>query len=222
MKQVFYIIALLLAFFFSDSDSNNAYGQNMAQEHYNPWKGAEKTGEYYMERCKKCNIWITGYSVYELENHKEWHMSAKHPNLSPDENTDSSNPDENSSSTGSSGSSSESSSGNNYSNEVSLVKLFKVASAMQAIGICSYNQFLNDLNMYGIYENDGSVNASEIVGFIKWKYNARSNIDLNFAINNNYSFIIFTRPFSGEYYDVYTNRNYEYIDYYVCDYYIVF
>ena len=72
------------------------------------------------------------------------------------------------------------------------------------------------------FNNGGSVKASEMVGFIKWQYATRSDISLDNAINNYHNFIIFTRPYSGEYYNVYTNRNYKYVDSYVCDYYIVF
>lgn len=222
MKQIFYIIALFLAFFFSDSDCNIAYGQNMAQEHYAPWPEADKTNEYYMKRCEKCHNWITGYSEYELENNMEKHMSARHPDLSSDNNTGTSDPDDNSGSTGSSGSSSGSSSENNYSNKASLVDVTDVASAMQEIGICSYKQFIHNCEMYGLSNNGGSVKASEMVDFIKWRYNIKSNISITSAIYNNHPFIMFIRPYSGEYYNVYTNKDYNYINSFVCDYYVVF
>lgn len=222
MKQIFYIIALLLAFSFSDFGSNLAFGQNMAQEHYVPWTEADKTGEYYMERCEKCKIWITGYSKYELKHNMEKHMYARHPVLSPDDNKGATDPDDNSGTGGSSGSSHDSSSENNYSAKVSLVHVNDVAYALQRIEVCGYKQFICDCEMYGLSNNGGSVKASEMVGFIKWHYATRSDISLDNAINNQQNFIIFTRPYSGEYYDVYTNRNYIYVDSYICDYYIVF
>lgn len=218
MKQIFYIIALFLAFFFSNSDCNIAYGQNMAQESYIPWPEADKTGEYYMERCDTCDIWITGYTKDELRRAWDRHISARHPNIPQNKNTDTFDTGDNSGTTGSSGSSSE----NNYSNKASLVYVTDVASAMQEIGVCSYNQFIHDCEMYGIAKKYGSVKASEMVGFIKWHYSTRSDISLNTAINNNYIFIIFTRPYSGEYYNVYTNHNYILSSSYACDYYIVF
>lgn len=222
MKQIFYIIALLLAFSFSDFGSNLAFGQNMAQEHYVPWTEADKTGEYDMKRCEKCGKWITGKSEYELENNMEKHMSAIHPNLSPDDNKGTTDPDDNSGTGGSSGSSHDSFSKNNYSAKASLVHVNDVAYALQEIGVCDYRQFIHDCEMYGLSNNNGSVKASEMVGFIKWQYATRSDISLDNAINNYHNFIIFTRPYSGEYYNVYTNRNYKYVDSYVCDYYIVF
>lgn len=222
MKQIFYIIALLLAFSFSDFGSNLAFGQNMAQEHYVPWTEADKTGKYYMERCEKCNNWITGYSEDELKNNMKKHMYAKHPNLSPDDNKGATDPDDNSGTGGSSGSSHDSSSENNYSAKASLVHVNDVAYALQKIGVCGYKQFICDCEMYGLSNNGGSVKASEMVGFIKWHYATRSDISLDNAINNYQKFIMFTRPYSGEYYDVYTNRNYICVGSYICDYYIVF
>ena len=202
MKQIFYIIALLLAFSFSDFGSNLAFGQNMAQEHYVPWTEADKTGEYYMERCEKCKIWITGYSKYELKHNMEKHMYARHPVLSPGDNKGATDPDDNSGTGGSSGSSHDSSSENNYSAKVSLVHVNDVAYALQRIEVCGYKQFICDCEMYGLSNNGGSVKASEMVGFIKWHYATRSDISLDNAINNQQNFIIFTRPYSGEYYDV--------------------
>ena len=175
-----------------------------------------------MERCEKCNNWITGYSEDELKNNMKKHMYAKHPNLSPDDNKGATDPDDNSGTGGSSGSSHDSSSENNYSAKASLVHVNDVAYALQKIGVCGYKQFICDCEMYGLSNNGGSVKASEMVGFIKWHYATRSDISLDNAINNYQKFIMFTRPYSGEYYDVYTNRNYICVGSYICDYYIVF
>lgn len=223
MKQIFYIIALLLAFSFSDFGSNLAFGQNMAQEHYVPWTEADKTGYFKMEKCEICGKVIIGYDDDEFEHNKNTHMKNVHTDLFPNNNNTSTiDPDDNSGTGGSSGSSHDSSSENNYSAKASLVHVNDVAYALQEIGVCDYRQFIHDCEMYGLSNNGGSVKASEMVGFIKWHYATRSDISLDNAINNHQKFIMFTRPYSGEYYDIYTNRNYIYVGSFICDYYIVF
>ncbi len=220
MKQFLYIATLFVALFFSYMDGNVAYGQNMARE-YNPnspWNQADKTGEYHEERCFYCDEWITGYSESELDEAMTKHIKDKHPQYDPDSD-DTSIPDFDN---GSSGGASGGSSGNQYSNEASLVYVSNVACAMQIIGQCNYNDFINDCQWYGISTNDNSASASKIVNYIQIKYNVKSNIDLKTAISRRYNFIIFARPNSGKYYNVYTNYDIGHIGSIKYDYLIVF
>ncbi len=218
MKQFLYIATLFVALFLSYMDGNVAYGQNMARE-YNPnspWNQADTSDKYYMERCQYCDTWITGTSETFKNQAMQEHIRLFHPEVNGN-NTDT--PDTNN---GSSEGQNGGSSNNQYSNEASLVHIRDVANAMQIIGKCNYYDFMIEYQCNVILWNDDSAKASSIVSYITSRYDTIPNMDLRTAINHGYSFIVFTRPSSGKYYNVYTNYCINSINSLVCDYFIVF
>lgn len=167
MKQFLYIVALLIAFLFSFNDANTAYGQRMARE--SPWQEADKTGKYYMERCEKCGVWITGTSETFKNQAMDEHMRIIHP-----EGVDNSNDENDENHNGNNNSNNDA----NISDAIVVIDIYQAAYALADIGVCMADDFVSfyKITSNSFVWNKNTITLSEFRSYVSRYYTKATEI----------------------------------------------
>lgn len=197
MKRILYFTAVFLMLLPLLSGKSIVLGQNMATEYYDLnylWNQADKTNYFNIQRCDKCGQFVVSYDKDDVDDNMKRHYKMKHPEL------DNSDNGYNSGSTGNEtgGSSSNNNSSSSNVNAICVVDLDAVARAMERLGIINANGFIEDYDVYyGQYVGSRIYRAvlpAYINSYINRMYPLRRNVTLKTAIDNDYPFLMLSRP----------------------------
>lgn len=209
MKRILYFTAIFLMLLPVLSEKGVVFAQNMSTEYYDLnylWHQADETGYFSIERCTFCGEFIASYEECETYDNMENHILSKHAGETNDDFNYGNAEEE----TG--GGSSNNNSSSNNMNYIYVVDLGEVAYALERLGICDADMFVDDYDAYcGKYVRDRAVFPTDLDAFIK-PYELGRNVSLKTAMDNKYQFLMFSKPSQsgGSFYV--NGRNFNYYD----------
>lgn len=207
MRRLLFVATFLVAFFSTFTGGNTVQAQSMALEY--AYDAYEKTADGYNSiwiPCDICGAFFGGPTESEAKRAIENHKDIDHPKGWDDSTPGTGGSNGGNSGNSGSGNSSGGSGGTgNYANTVSL---YDVASALEHIGVCGSNWFVDEFNTYyRVVGLDGNmVPVSLINNFIVSRLRPITGYSYQRAKASGRPYLMLVRQSSGIYRTV-TNRS---------------